>query len=308
MFHTAQWTESHAPSNPTLSSIKIWAHLMGVPLDLRHQQGLSLVAGLIGDPKETDDFTLNLVSLTLSHVKVEVDLTKPLPRVVEFSRQSGQIVEVQVDFPCLPATCSHCHELGHVVRNCLKLPPAPAPPANGNNKKGKSSVTSAKTQPANSQTMQFVAKKTLPPGSTATPVNHPSSNSSHPLPVPSSHKTPLPKQPRPPKASFLSPLSVNKTPLPEPPVIHSLPHSPSDKPKKPSLKRSRSSPSLSPPQNSFTSHKSLLPNPVSPFLHEGLGVFLSGSPNFNPATHNPFSVLTTGSSSLQPLGDPPNSS
>ena len=52
---------------------------MGDPLDLRHTKWLSLVAGLVGEPKETDEFTRNLVSLTLLHVKVEVDLTKPLP-------------------------------------------------------------------------------------------------------------------------------------------------------------------------------------------------------------------------------------
>ncbi|CAN7046797.1 unnamed protein product [Brassica oleracea var. botrytis] len=99
MFHTAQWSSVHSSSTPPLSSIKIWAHLTGVPLDLRYTQGLSLVAGLIGEPKETNDFTLNLVSLTLSHVKVEVDLTKPLPNVVEFERQSGEVVEVQSRLP-----------------------------------------------------------------------------------------------------------------------------------------------------------------------------------------------------------------
>lgn len=75
MFHTAQWSLEHSMSTPPLKAIKIWAHLTGVPLDLRHQEGLSLVTGLVGDPKETDDFTRNLVSLTLSRVKVEVDLT-----------------------------------------------------------------------------------------------------------------------------------------------------------------------------------------------------------------------------------------
>uniref|UniRef100_A0A0D3AG74 Uncharacterized protein n=2 Tax=Brassica TaxID=3705 RepID=A0A0D3AG74_BRAOL len=72
MFQAIQWTSSASSSSPPLDSIQIWAHLNGVPLDLRHQEGLSPVAGLVGDPKETDDFTLNLVSLTLSHVKVEV--------------------------------------------------------------------------------------------------------------------------------------------------------------------------------------------------------------------------------------------
>uniref|UniRef100_A0A0D3CI77 Uncharacterized protein n=1 Tax=Brassica oleracea var. oleracea TaxID=109376 RepID=A0A0D3CI77_BRAOL len=75
----------------SVSAIRIWAHLTGVPLDLRYNHGLSLVAGLVGEPKETNDFTRNLVSLTISHVKVEVDLTKPLPSVVEFEHQSANL-------------------------------------------------------------------------------------------------------------------------------------------------------------------------------------------------------------------------
>ncbi|KAF3571029.1 hypothetical protein F2Q69_00061492 [Brassica cretica] len=123
MFHTAQWSSEHSKSTPPLQAIKIWAHLTEVLLDLRHEEGLSLVARLIGDPKETGDFTKNLVSLTLSHVKVEVDLTKLLPPVVEFERQSGEVVEVAVHYPWVPATCAHCKELGHTMRNCLSYCP-----------------------------------------------------------------------------------------------------------------------------------------------------------------------------------------
>ncbi|WZZ31944.1 hypothetical protein YC2023_015345 [Brassica napus] len=125
MFHAVQWSSKASFTSPPLESIQIWAHLTGVPLDLRHDDGLSLVAGLVGEPIETDDFTKNLVSLTLSHVKVAVDLTKPLPSVVEFQRQNGEIVEVMVSYPWLPPTCSHCNELGHIVKNCLQLPPQP---------------------------------------------------------------------------------------------------------------------------------------------------------------------------------------
>ncbi|CAN7027133.1 unnamed protein product, partial [Brassica oleracea var. botrytis] len=104
MFHTVQWCSAHSMSTPPLKAIQIWAHLTG-------------------EPKETDDFTKNLVSLTVAHVKVEVDLTKPLPPVVEFERQSGEVVEVLVHYPWVPPTCSHCKELGHIVRNCLTYPP-----------------------------------------------------------------------------------------------------------------------------------------------------------------------------------------
>lgn len=102
MFHTAQWNSNHSMSTPPLKAIQIWAHLTGVPLDLRYDEGLSLVAGLIGEPKETDEFTKNMVSLSVSHVKVEVDLTLPLPPVVEFERENGEVVEVLVHYPWVP--------------------------------------------------------------------------------------------------------------------------------------------------------------------------------------------------------------
>ncbi|XP_013645955.2 uncharacterized protein LOC125594385 [Brassica napus] len=125
MLHTAQWNSTHSMSTPPLKAIQIWAHITGVPLDLRHDEGLSLVAGLVGEPKDTDEFTRNLVSLTVCHVKVEVDLTVPLPKVVEFERESGVVVELSVHYPWVPPTCSHCHELGHIIRNCLTFFPAP---------------------------------------------------------------------------------------------------------------------------------------------------------------------------------------
>ena len=83
------------------------------------------MAGLVGEPKDTDEFTRNLVSLTVCHVKVEVDLTVPLPKVVEFERENGEVVELSVHYSWVPPTCSHCHELGHIIRNCLTYFPAP---------------------------------------------------------------------------------------------------------------------------------------------------------------------------------------
>ncbi|CAN7058142.1 unnamed protein product [Brassica rapa subsp. trilocularis] len=294
MFHTAQWSSEHSSSTPPLSAIKIWVHLTGVPLDLRYQQGLSLVAGLIGDPKETDDFTLNLVSLTLSHVKVEVDLTKPLPTVVELERQSGEVVEVKVDYPWLPPTCSHCHELGHVIRNCLhysppKDAPAPATTESIQKQKPKGPESSKKTPAKAQKNKHYVPIKRPPPPSTP-PVLPP--------PITPSNSISLPSSP----SAFKPPLFFkSKTFIPPLPSMDS----PSDKPPKPSLKRCRSSPSLSPPvplkppfQNS---------NPINPppplFPVIGTVQYIENSSFIGPSFKNSFLPLLTADS-LQSPGEP----
>lgn len=118
MLYAYQWG-THSPDISPLTAVPMWAHLHHVPLDLRSLEGLGWVAGALGNPKETDDFTINMVSLIVSHVKVEMDLTKPLPRSIELPRQNGEIALVEVDYPWVPLTCSNCNEMGHIMRNCL---------------------------------------------------------------------------------------------------------------------------------------------------------------------------------------------
>ncbi|KAF3572025.1 hypothetical protein F2Q69_00063092 [Brassica cretica] len=251
MFHTAQWSSAHSSSTPSLKAIQIWVHLTGVPLDLRHQQGLSLVAGLVGEPKETDDFTKNLVSLTLSHVKVEVDLTKPLPSIVEFERQSGEVVEVLVTYPWVPPTCSHCHEPGHIIKNCLSYTPPTVdkdaqPAAKKSHPASKPSATKC---PAANYRKKPLEPQTAPPPNSSEPPPSSSTPTDNPPAVDMEIQAPsstLSYQPPP--------------PLPHQPLIS---HSPSldlnspDPPPQPSLKRSRSSPT-------FTPNHSLNPNPFAP--------------------------------------------
>ena len=54
MFHVSQWCSSNsAPASLSIpTSIPLWVHLKGVPLDLRSLESLSFAAGLIGKPKK----------------------------------------------------------------------------------------------------------------------------------------------------------------------------------------------------------------------------------------------------------------
>lgn len=308
MFHAVQWSSSASAAAPPPQTIQIWAHLTGIPLDLRHNAGLSLVAGLVGDPKETDDFTKNLVSLTLSHVKVAVKLTDPLPNVVEFVRQSGEVVEVQVSYPWTPPTCSHCKELGHVARNCLLLPPpvrASANPAKNANASAtgsqkEKSVASKKTAQTNAGSDASASSSSNPtvapsnPVAPSYPVSTPNPVSSpNPVTTPNPPAVPSPPPSDPPPAliptspilpsSLSSPaLAAFATPVP---FIPSDPLSPPDSFFAPSLKRPRPDPCpLSFP--SFTAQLSFVASSSSIALPLALP-----SPSFVTPSFNPFSVL-----------------
>ncbi|WZZ84036.1 LOW QUALITY PROTEIN: hypothetical protein YC2023_104608 [Brassica napus] len=305
MFHAVQWSSSASPSSPSLESIQIWAHLTGVPLDLRHEEGLSLVAGLVGDPKETDDFTKNLVSLTLSHVKVAVDLTKPLPSVVEFMRESGEVVEVQVSYPWVLPTCSHCKELGHVMRNCLQLPPPqknkekPAKSDNNPSASGtpKGTAKSAKvssgtaniveSSPSGSKQADSAPTPSVPSPSIPSPPTEMILDSSPSLPIPP--LIPIDSNSLAVLSSFPSPSvktpPASSAPLVSLPASQSNPLSPPDSFFAPSLKRPRPDPNLSFP--SFSAQLSYF-TPPSPTKALSL---TNHSPSIFGPSPNPFSVL-----------------
>ncbi|KAF3576735.1 hypothetical protein DY000_02028722 [Brassica cretica] len=283
MFQAIQWTSSASSSSPLLDSIQIWAHLNGVPLDLRHQEGLSLVAGLVGDPKETDDFTLNLVSLTLSHVKVEVDLTKPLPDVVEFTRDSGEVVEVSFTYPWKAASTtkskgkkpsvvekevSHTSISNEAVNQVASASQSDRPLTSSETKNGPASVLA--TSPHQPASPSYPSEPSFlpPPNKKTTQINPP-------LIEPSKH--------------FLISNNSPQTQL-VPVTLNSSPSSSPDS--KPPLKRSRADnsnhqfPSFTDQLKSFTAPPTVLPPFFFPLL----------PPNLKSS--NPFSLLSPHGSLL----------
>ncbi|RID72375.1 hypothetical protein BRARA_C04269 [Brassica rapa] len=126
MFYVAQWSAQLAITPPTMDSIPLWAHVRGVPFDLYTREGLSLVAGNIGDPVEADEFTIRMVSLDVAHLKIRANCTKPLPSVAELIRSDGSIIQVSVTYPWVPPTCPCCNRLGHLEQRCPNAKWAPS--------------------------------------------------------------------------------------------------------------------------------------------------------------------------------------
>ncbi|CAN7066803.1 unnamed protein product, partial [Brassica rapa subsp. trilocularis] len=195
-----------------------------------------------------------MVSLTVSHVKVEVDLTLPLPPVVEFERESGEVVEVQVHYPWVPPTCSHCHELGHILRNCLTYTP---PVSEKEKEKGKEKASTSKHN--ETPKPYKTTKNTNPPPSDFTPSKASRNNQKRYQAVSKtpSEKTqitgPVPQEPPEivPSLPSSSLFQQSPSPPPDPSNSHAASNifSSPDPTPRPSLKRSRSSPILSPPES-----------------------------------------------------------
>lgn len=76
-----------------------------------------------------DDFTKNLTRVNEAHIKVEIDVSKPLPFVLELERENGHVDLVEVDYPWIPPTCTNYKEICHIQKNCHKLTPTRVPKA-----------------------------------------------------------------------------------------------------------------------------------------------------------------------------------
>ncbi|XP_048629424.1 uncharacterized protein LOC125601088 [Brassica napus] len=121
MFHVSQWGSSTTSVIQEIKSIPLWAYLSGVPFDLRTKEGLSLAARLVGEPIETDDYTKNLTDLNIAHVKVEADLTKPLPSSGELLRQNEETIPIEIMYPWVPPFCTQCSRIEHVKKTASTL-------------------------------------------------------------------------------------------------------------------------------------------------------------------------------------------
>lgn len=247
MFYAFQRSAHTEDFTPSLQKIQLWAHLKGVPFDLIYDAGLSHIAGQIGEPKETDDWTLSLSSISVAHVKVEIDTTVPLPSKVEVGRMNGTFVTVEVEYPWIPPSCAHCKEVGHIQRHCPLLPPPsppipkqkPPPPAKPQNSGPRNqpspSQSSKKPPPANkfcfscratghlmnncpkgpadwtlvNRQISHPSTSTIP--SSVTPFSPPPLSSSQPKPT-------LPQPPLPPTVSGEAPSSSISPPSLTPPI------------------------------------------------------------------------------------------
>lgn len=98
-------------------SIPLWVHMKNVPMDMFTWKGLSFVSSPVGTPIRLHPETEQCVNLKVVKIFVKVDLSKEMPKSMNFTFR-GKETRVEYSYPWLPPRCSCCMKWGHLARVC----------------------------------------------------------------------------------------------------------------------------------------------------------------------------------------------
>lgn len=79
-----------------------WVHLKKVPLHMYSWEGLSFFTSTVGFPVRLHPETIVCTNLDEAKVFVNVDVSKELPKEIEFSKD-GEVFQIVYHYPWLPA-------------------------------------------------------------------------------------------------------------------------------------------------------------------------------------------------------------
>ena len=99
--------------------IPMWVYLRKVPLHMYSWEGLSFMTITVGFPDRLHPETLACTNLEVAKVFVNVDVSKTLPKEIEFSKEGKEFI-VEFHYPWLPSRCNLCEKSGHTERICVK--------------------------------------------------------------------------------------------------------------------------------------------------------------------------------------------
>lgn len=113
-FFVTAWKSEFSFNPPSLEKAPVWTSIKDIPFDLITPEGLSIICRPLVRAVDHKPFT----TINSAEVKVIVDLTKPLPPVLELEREDGQVLLLKVTYPWLPPLCPLCNEIGHKASLC----------------------------------------------------------------------------------------------------------------------------------------------------------------------------------------------
>ncbi|KAK4713550.1 hypothetical protein R3W88_019457 [Solanum pinnatisectum] len=88
-----------------LTTIPFWVKLPNLPLNCWNEVVLSKIGSILGKPLYADECTSQVNRISFARILVEVDITRPLPKVIKMHDPKGKVLEQQVWFEWKPIFC-----------------------------------------------------------------------------------------------------------------------------------------------------------------------------------------------------------
>ncbi|KAH0712497.1 hypothetical protein KY289_008456 [Solanum tuberosum] len=115
------WVPEFNFKEEILTTIPLWVKLPNLPLNCWNSVVLSKIAGSLGNPLYADECTSQTSRISFARILVEVDVTRPLAKVIKIKYPKGRIVEQKVWYEWKPMFCQKCLQVGH---SCVDKPTA----------------------------------------------------------------------------------------------------------------------------------------------------------------------------------------
>ena len=106
------------PSDIVLNHSPFWLRLYNLPLESRSAKHVRSFAQNLGEVLDIDHDGVEWDKT--ARVKVSMDVTRPLRRVLRFRNRQGQIAMVEIKYERLPTFCYVCGILAHIERDCAE--------------------------------------------------------------------------------------------------------------------------------------------------------------------------------------------
>lgn len=113
----SKWTPRTEEEKQEEVAMPMWVHLRKVPLHMFSWEGLSFITSAIGFPVKLHPETIACSNFEETKIFVEVDVSKTLPKEINFSKDGKKFV-VEFHFPWLPSRCELCDKWGHSANVC----------------------------------------------------------------------------------------------------------------------------------------------------------------------------------------------
>ncbi|KAG5572056.1 hypothetical protein H5410_061822 [Solanum commersonii] len=107
------WVPEFNFKEEILTTIPLWVKLPNLPLNCWNAVLLSKIGSSLGKPLYADDCTFQVNRISFTRILVEVDITRPLPKMIKMHDPKGNVLEQQIWFEWKPIFCHKCLQVGY---------------------------------------------------------------------------------------------------------------------------------------------------------------------------------------------------